>query len=187
MRTILAERHIPRFAALSPAAAALTYERLKQHNALPLDLPVQPETGEELYELCKSHGLDHAGVVLTLSRETSPIGLAAIEALVGKPIYPWAAGTAQAALAAQPKPRGVAVPRVHETDNMIVVHIPSNPKRPNTAGWERYNIWKVGYTVKELKDQGLWPADVKWELERNTVQLAKADSPEGQAAIAKKV
>lgn len=183
MRTMLQERHLPKFQALSPDIAALVCARLVANGGLPVhQTPV--ESGEQLFEVCREQGLDHAGVVLSLARETSSQGISAITTLVGRPISPWAASTADKAAAAAPKPRGVAAPRAHETDPLVVVFVPANPKRPGTEGWTRFELWKVGYTVAELKAEGLWPADVKWELERDTVKLAAPGTPEALAAIA---
>ena len=185
VRTMLQDRHLPKFQALPPDVAALVCQRLIANGGLPVHQPTV-HSGDELFEVCRERGLDHAGVVLSLARETSHQGLRAIETLVGRPISPWASSTADKAAAATPKPRGVAAPRVHETDPMVVVFVPSNPKRPGTEGWRRFELWKIGYTVAELKAEGLWPADVKWELERDTVKLAPPGSPEALEAIAKR-
>lgn len=187
MRPLLGDRHAPVFGALSPEQTHLVYGRLMAARALSpallRDVP-EPHTGEELLSLCQQARLDHAGVVLTLCRETSQLGVSAIETLVGRPIRPWRE-TAQAQQAAQPRQvaRGAAAPRPRDTDSMVVVsHVP-NPKRPGTAGHARY-LWRVGALVSELLAEGMWSADVKWDLDRGFVVLASQSSPEGQAARA---
>lgn len=179
MRTVLAERHRPLLAGMPMEQVRLLHTRLVQHRALRGELARRPvESGEELFELAAAAGLDHAGVVLTLARETSPLGLACIERLVGRPVHPWS----DTRPALPPRPRGVAVARVRPESAMVVVSFVPNPKRPNTAGWERYKIYRVGALVSELVADGMWPADVRWDLERSFVVLASPDSDDGRAA-----
>ena len=187
MRTILQERHRPLFATLGVPETHLVYARLMAARALPRELcKVEPQSGDELFGLCQQAGLDHAGVVLTMARETSSLGLSAITRLVGRPIAPWqATAERQKAEAPAPRPRGVAAARPQTEHGMVVVSFVPNPKKPNSAGWERYKFWRVGALVSECIAAGMWPADVRWDLGKSFVVLASASSPEGQAARAK--
>lgn len=189
MRTQLAERHRPLFAALAVPEAELVHQRLMA--SCPdyrVARPTVPGSGEELFAMCQVAGLDHAGVVLTLARETSSTGRSAIEHLVGRAIRPWQETAAkQQADLPPPKPRGVAAVRAREEHTMVVVsHVP-NPKKPGSAGHARFELWRVGALVSECIAAGMWPADVRWDLNKSFVVLADADSPEGQAARASMV
>lgn len=174
MRTILDERHQPRFEALSPICASLVLERLKQHCALRTSTgPVS--SGAELFALCRDAGLDHAGVVLTLATETSRPGLQAIEVLVGHPIVEWSATVAARAATAPKLPaRGVAVQKPRDVDGKFVVSVVPNPKKPGSATHIRFAQWVVGRTVAQCMSAGLTRADVDWDVSRNFVVLGDA-------------
>ena len=180
MRVQLAERHFPKFLALTAEETSLVQQRLVSAKVLKKDDSIN--TGEELFHKCRSAGLDHAGVVLTLARETSPVGLSAIEHLIGHPIVHWHKNARlNQETSTINKLRGVAVPRERPENTMVVVAFVPNPKKQNTAGWERFKLWKLGSTVAECVAAGMWPADVKWDLDRGFVTLAAANSPEALA------
>lgn len=185
MRTGLADAHQPVFAALSGEQARLVYARLSAQRALRIASQSTPPTsGEELFRICQIGGLDRARIALSLARETTPVGVQTLEIIAGCPVRPWAATVrAQQEGRPAPAPRGAATSRPRDTDAMVVVSYVPNPKRPGTAGHVRY-IWRVGALVSELIAEGMWPADVKWDLDRGFVKLASASSPEGQAARA---
>jgi len=183
MRTMLGERHMPMFAALEVPEAHLVYSRLMAARALPPELCVaEPQSGEELFGLCQRAGLDHAGVVLTMARETSDIGMSAIAHLVGRPIAAWQRAVSERQAAAPPPVRrGVAAVQPRAEHSMVVVsHVP-NPKKAGSAGWERYNLWQVGALVSECIAAGMWPADVRWDLSKGFVVLAAPSDPEAAA------
>jgi hypothetical protein len=177
MRTLLTDDHLSRFAALGEQGTALVLARLRQHGGLPRSMAGRPivdgpTTGEELFSMCREAGLDQAGVVLSLASETTPAGIAAIEALVGRPIHHWAR-TAQAARDAAPRatPRGVAVPRAKDYDQKFVVAVVPNPKKIGSSTHLRFQNWVVGRTVAECMAAGLTRADADWDVGRGFVTL----------------
>lgn len=166
MRTMLQERHRPLFSSLNHEQMDLVWQRVVQ--AWPADmrgfLGNPPDCPTKLFETCREAGLDHARVVLSLAREYDLVGRATIEALVGRPIVPWAA-TVEAARPAPPRPvkaqeddeegEGEESGGSH-LDRMVVVSVnPVNPHREGTKAWREYNRWVVGKTVAELLQKGM--------------------------------
>ena len=177
MRTILGERHQPRFEGLSPEGATLVLDRLVGCGALRRSAP-RVQSGGELFEVCRLAGLDHAGVVLTLAAETSVVGLRALEQLVGRPISPWAESVeARQALVEKPPTRGVAAAAAapRPGDAQWVVAVRPNPKKPGSDTHVRYAQWVVGRTVRECLDAGLTRADLAWDVTRGFITLS--DTP----------
>ncbi len=181
-RTVLEDRHLPRFESLTQEGAQLVLARLRERGALPLSrhgVPIVdgPTDGCSLFAVCRDAGLDHAGVVLSLAAETTPAGIAAIEALVGRPIQHWSrSATASAAAAPRPQPRGVAVQRPKSYDHLRIVSVVPNPKKPGSATYLRFANWAVGRTVAECMSAGLTRADADWDISRGFVVLEEAAS-----------
>lgn len=155
MRTLLQERHRPLFANLAPDQTALVWSRVTE--AWPGDLrPFKdqcPVCGEELFEICRNAGLDHARVVLSMAREIEAPGVKAIEALVGHPILPWAASVEAATALGQPA-RVVASPPPRDT-RVVVSVAPGNPHHPGSKAHADYAKWRVGKTIDELVQCGM--------------------------------
>lgn len=175
MRTALADRHLPRFQAIPadsipPVVAHLRASRaFRGEHLAALD---SISSGDDLFRVAQSAGLDHGGVVLTIVHDGTPAINAALEALVGRPIRPWSA-TAEAQRAAAPKPqaRGVAVVRERASDGKWVVAVVANPKKPGSSTHIRFAQWVVGRTVTECMAAGLTRADVDWDVSRGFVTL----------------
>ena len=170
MRTLLQDYHRPYFERLSVAEIGLIADHLRRRRGL--NIP-QCEDGVELFLKCQEQGLDQAGIVLTFVDDYTPLGVAALEKLIGKPIQ-------QIKLAKDPRiPSPVRQTPASERPakpasaigHLVVMSFIPNPKRANTAGWERYNLYKVGQTVDQHIGRGMWLADVKWDLQRTFVVL----------------
>jgi hypothetical protein len=155
MRTILQEYHRSFFASLDPDQTELVWSKVIE--VWPGDMrpfsSICPTCGEDLFEFCRDAGLDHARVVLALAREHEPLGVGAIETLVGQPIKPWAASVQ--AKAGVPTPVAPP-PQVAPTDVRVVLSINiTNPHREGTTAWAEFNRWEVGKTMGQLIQKGM--------------------------------
>ena len=81
------------------------------------------------------------------------------------------AGTTQAA----PKP--ATEPVTHRAkpgdDRKIVVLAEKNPKRPGTASYKRFALYKKAATVGEYLELGGNRTDLKWDQQRKHIKLTK--------------
>lgn len=174
MRTVLQERHRPLFANLNIFQTELVWNKVVE--TWPGDMrskTYQPTCGEELFVVCRDAGLDHARVVLSMAREHSLMGVAAIETLVGKPIAPWAAtvaaqAQAQAGVVA---PAPAAPPSPPKTRRVVLSVCPVNPHRPGTVAHTEFAKWRVGATLDELLQKGMQPRAIRRGPRRGWVVL----------------
>lgn len=192
--------HTALYSALSPAQAALLTSRLISHGLVSADT-VQRTVGQYLDKVdgpivaqwCA--GLSHAQVVLTLSRETEPLALDTMEALLQRPMYMCARGeTAEPLTDVEGRPlplplgrrrgepmcspeKGFIRRRMKDVrsrlprDPRIVQAVVPNPKRPGSASFSRFEVWQVGMSVTEARAAGLSTADVSWDVSRGFVSL----------------
>lgn len=159
MRTVLTERHQPRFAGLTPEQTCRVWHCVCA--AWPEDLGNPAEEVSDpalLFEICRGAGLDHARVVLALAREHDAVGRGAIECLVGRPIACWA----PAVVAPLPSPAPAAVPPSgppagpYAADARVVRAVaPGNPHRPGTTAHADYARWRVGRTLAQHVAAGM--------------------------------
>jgi hypothetical protein len=182
MRTQLSEHHRALFVDMPTEQVSLLHSTLLARRTIPRELVSRRcQSGEDLFELARESGLDHAGVVLTLADSGSILGRALLERLVGRPILPWAETVrATQELQTPPPPRGAARVVIRPEHNMVVVTVLPNPKKPGSAGYDRYSLWRPGILVSEAIASGVWPADVRWDLERRFIVLAPPDSEEAR-------
>lgn len=54
-----------------------------------------------------------------------------------------------------------------------IVSVAPNPKRPGSASWDRYQKWRVGATLAEMRAEGMSAADVGWDGSRGFVVWAE--------------
>lgn len=65
--------------------------------------------------------------------------------------------------------------RSFKDDQVITVLVDENPKRPHTASYERFELYKrgkKGMTVKEALKAGVTSGDLKWDSERNFIKIS---------------
>lgn len=166
------EKYRANFAALTAEAEALVASALLRR------YPNVPTEGP-LFERCSAAGLDQADVVMSLAADPSPLAVAALETVMGKPMIvghpclsgPPPAPAPDAPPQVEPREKRTRAPRAPKSDPRVVVDVAPNPKKPGSQSHERYAIWRVGMTVSEALAAGLTGADVKWDTERGYVKL----------------
>lgn len=193
-QTILQERHLPRFAGLTPPMIHRVVARVAHRwpDALPPGTPT-PETGGALFDLCRGAGLDHARVVLALAGDPDDLGRAIVEQLVGREIVPWAASVEAAQSAAAAGHRGHGAPlratsrRIdayatrRKADTRTVLSVADEcPHKAGTRAAASWQYWVVGRTVQECRDAGdMHPVDVRRDIFNGDVKVGppRDDAP----------
>lgn len=176
-------KYAPNFAALSPDAEALVASALlRRHPKLP------PYTPGKLFRTCEEAGLDQADVVCALATEHSPLAVQAMEILAGIPVkvgWPCLQGPAPtpAEPAPAPAPKPNKTPKSAEAparrvtagtnDPRIITKIVPNPKRPGSASYDRFALYRDGMTVNEAIAAGVKREDIAWDSHpsRNFITL----------------
>lgn len=179
MRTMLQERHRPAFAVLTPEQMDLVWGRVV--TSWPADmrkfLGSPPSTPGELFETCRDAGLDHARVVLSLAMESNPLGRGTLEALVGRPIAPWAASVEAAQMIhhvnvnGDERPKKVAAPRSAPDTRVVVEVLEPNPHREGTAMWKAYKKWRVGASIVELSQTGMPARSIRRDIRHGYIKV----------------
>lgn len=160
-------KYQPRFAQLSPEAEALVASALlRRHRDLP------PYVPGSLFRVCEEAGLDQADVVCAVAAESSPLAVQALEVLAGIPVVvghpcltPRPKPERQDApkSAEAPAPRAERAPRQTASDPRVIASVMPNPKRPGTASYDRYELYRVGMTVNEAIAAGVKREDIAWD------------------------
>jgi len=155
--------------------------------------PPTPPTPMQLLRLIGE--LSHAEVVLSLSRDTTEIGMQTVEKLIAKPIYVCARGeTSEPLTDIEGRPlrlpighRRGEVPGVGNTtrlvrskmrartsrrDNRVVTAIASpNPKQPGSEAHRRFSLYMVGLTADECVALGITRPDINYDCRRGFITL----------------
>lgn len=78
-------------------------------------------------------------------------------------------------VAAGPRaPKGTelnSVIRFRQDKNGVAYGPDNNPKRPGTAGHQRFALYVDGMTVSEALAAGIWGADVAWDIEHGFISV----------------
>jgi hypothetical protein len=130
----------------------------------------------QVFMRCEEMSIDHADVVMSLANDPSPLAVRTLEALVGKPIdkgWPCLSGAAPVVTDADGVPAPARVvrekaqraPRNAVTDPRVIVYVAPNPKKPGSASFDRFALYRVGMTVNEAIAAGVKREDVAWDSE----------------------
>lgn len=131
--------------------------------------------------MLRGHGVTNAEIANAMAlREGVQAALAARAAPAATPAKLPARYAASAATYAATRATGAAPYRL--TD-IITVHV-ANPKRPGTAGYLRYSMWKTGMTVAAYlaaleasphaaSCRGYGPTDLTYNLKRGLISVAQ--------------
>lgn len=166
------EHYRPNFAALSAEASALLASALTRR------FPDKKPEGD-LFEFCRTAGLDQADVVMSLAADPSPLAVQALETVIGKPIqvgHPCLKGPAPKPAegeepAPAPRTKMQRAPRPTKSDPRVVTFVAPNTKKPGSKSHARYELYAVGMTVQEALAAGLTGADIKWDSERGNIKI----------------
>lgn len=205
--------HAQLYSRLSPAMAQLLSAQLLDHGLLQPD-QVQSAVGDDLSaitgELVASwcRDLSHAQVVLTLARETDPLALDTMDALLQRPIYICASGETSEPLTdmlGRPLPLPVGMRRgeapsttpmppmrtrnqdqrtAARRDPRVIIRMVPNPKQRGSAAWERYQFYAIGMRVEEALAAGVRRVDVEHDQKKGYIELALPGDPRAQEARA---
>ena len=191
--------HAALYRDLPPPAASHLASRLVEHG-LVSPAVVRSTVGDDLGRVdgptiaSWCHDLSHAQVVLCLARDNSPVGLDAIEHLLRRPIYLCARGETGEVLTdieGRPLPlplghrrgeapsslpvppmRTVRTSRNFRRDPRIIVYVAPNPKQPSSSAWERYEHYRVGLSVEQVRLVGVTTADIDHDVRRGFIRVA---------------
>lgn len=157
------------FDALPPAAEALVASALlRRYPKLP------PHTPGGLFRMCEDAGFDQADVVCAVAGDSSPLAVQALEILAGIPVTvgtpcltkpkPVKVGTKSAEAPARVRePQPARAPRQSVTDPRVITAVVPNPKRPGSASFDRFALYRVGMTVNEAIAAGVKREDIAWD------------------------
>jgi hypothetical protein len=167
--------------------------RALHDNCIVADEP--PPTPPDPEQLLRVIGeLSHAEVVLSLSRDTTEIGLQTVEKLIERPIYLCARGETSEPLTdiegrplrlpighRRGEPPGTGSPsvlvrsrmraRASRRDNRVITAIVPNPKQPGSDAFRRFKLYKVGLTCDECIALGVTRPDINWDARRGFITL----------------
>jgi len=172
VRTQLQERHRALFSSLDHNQTTLVWDRVSKAYSTEFSKVgwPPPSNGGEVFEICREAGLDHARVVLSLARESDNFGRGTIEALIGRPIVPWAESVEAANGAGLSYV--VSKPQTKREDTRVVVSVIPNPhKKIGSQMQVDYAYWRVGDTVQECRDRGLSARSVRRDVRHGHVVL----------------
>lgn len=90
---------------------------------------------------------------------------------LSKPAPKVAHKTAPAIPKAIPQPEGRRGRPLTNAEKKITLVMKKNPKRPGTAGFDRYGLYKTGITVRAYVKAGGLPSDIPWDAQRGFITL----------------
>lgn len=125
----------------------------------------------QIFTRCEEMSIDHADVVMSLAHDSSPLAVRTLETLIGKPIdmgWPCLKGPSPKPRTEEGAPAPVREPkqrvaRNSVTDPRVIAHVAPNPKKPGSASFDRYALYRVGMTVNEAIAAGVKREDVAWD------------------------
>lgn len=165
------EHYTPNFSALSLEETTYLAKAVAKANPGFIAEEVGPyESGEELMHHCEAYGMDQATVVMSLSRDATPIGVQIVERLIGKPIQKIFPKLVKQIRAKTPR----TVVKKH--DPRIITFVTPNPKRPGSASHTRFELYKVNMTVTQAIDAGLTTGDIVHDSSRGFITLTNPET-----------
>lgn len=168
-------RYEDAFASLTPQELA----RLLPAMGLPLVHPSQrPFTGRDLLEHARQCHISHADVIMSLSQDTTPEAVAAVERLIMRPIdrrTPYEVnvsrlarppGSHRQSSGTTPGARPGAIPDSH----VIRLLTASNPKKPGSESHVRFAYYSDGMTVGQYLALGGRRPDLVWDTDKGFIR-----------------
>jgi len=76
--------------------------------------------------------------------------------------------------ARSPRPPAPPPVRLSTDRSRRLASVAPNPKRPGSASWDRYQLYRVGETEAEHIARGVLPADIRWDSTRGFVVWSEA-------------
>jgi len=185
-------QHAEIYTTLTPEETTHLWRALHDGRIVAEEPPPTPPAPEQLLQVIGE--LSHAEVVLSLSRDTTEIGLRTVEKLIERPIYVCARGeTSEPLTDIEGRPlrlpighRRGEVPgtgspsglvrarmraRTSRRDSRVITAVVPNPKQPHTAAFERFSLYKVGLTCDECVALGVTRPDINYDCRRGFITL----------------
>ena len=128
--------------------------------------------------------------IIVTNRRKGPVIMAKKET-IAKSVDP-ADATTTAAASTEPKapkgPKGIpsdGVIQFLKDKNDKFYGPDNNPKRAGSKGHERFALYEAGKTVADTIASGVWPADIKWDLEKSFIEIVGGTvAPAADPAVA---
>lgn len=166
------QRYLPAFQQLTPDETGHVVTRLLQRGH---ELPATTD-GLTLFNLCEARGMMQSDIVLSMSRDSTQLGVASLEKLVGRPLRrvpELPAIDAPHKTPNKPGPKQVRA-RTARVDNRVITSVAKNPKKEGSAAWKRYKLYKVGQTLDGSVQAGVTRADIRWDLAQGFIKVRSA-------------
>ena len=134
----------------------------------------QHPTSRQLLLAALQSSASQADLVLNVARESNPTANAAIEKLIGKPIQRPQPTTPAQRLQKIREQRGQQPANLKfDPTHHVRLLVQSNPKRQGSDPHRRFDLYLPGQPVQLSLDAGVTPADVRWDISHNFIELVQ--------------
>lgn len=167
-------KYAPHFDTLNDDEAAYFADSI--HSALKLDQdhPLGQEiTGHALYIQLVNDNVDHKTACMSLATDPSPMAVTILEKVVGNKIVREELAKVKPTRVAGAKVQGDGTPKpkIVKDDPRTIHNIKEGAKRPGSASYDRYMLYKEGMTVSEFIKAGGTAGDVKHDVSKGFITL----------------
>jgi len=131
----------------------------------------QATNGEELFNALTFHHIDHKTACMSLANDPSPMAIIILEKVVGKEIVRAVPKAAPAARVQRVKVENGPKVKLVKNDPRTIHNIKEGAKRPGSASYDRYMLYKEGMTVTEFIAAGGTAGDVKHDAGKGFITL----------------
>lgn len=167
-------KYAPHFDILNDDEAAYFADSI--HSALKLDQdhPLGQEiTGHALYIQLVNDNVDHKTACMSLATDPSAMAVTILEKVVGNKIVREELAKTSAGKVASARVKGESAPKpkLAKNDPRTIHNIKEGAKRPGSASYDRYMLYKEGMTVTEFIAAGGTAGDVKHDVSKGFITL----------------
>lgn len=143
-------------------------------------------TGADVLRYCRERHVSHAEVIMSLAPDRTPEAVSCVERLIMRPID--RRSPREVNISRLPRPPGSAQvaasvgSRQAIDDRVIRVLAQTNPKRPGSASYPRFELYRDGDTVAQYMARGGRRADITWDVDKGFIKLDDDPAPAQQEA-----
>jgi len=128
-------------------------------------------SGGDLYLALVAENIDHKTACMSLATDPSPMAITILEKVVGNKIIKEVPKTAPVGKVQRAKVEGAPKPKLLKNDPRTIHNIKEGAKRPGSASYERYMLYKEGMTVTEFIAAGGTAGDIKHDVSKGFITL----------------